>query len=82
MAANQEDLLAYLSHALPPIPLPPNLLPGPNTSNPRSQPQDSTHVGNWATFTYQNIMQAWEITCVGLAAKGCGRKPLREAPAS
>ena len=76
MAANQEELLAYLSHALPLIPHGPNVHPGPNTSNARYGPQDITHVGNWATFTYQNIINGW-----GNHLRGPGCALMNQEPA-
>lgn len=76
MAAKHEDLLAYLSHALPRIPHGPDVSPGPNTSNPDYRPEDITYVGNWAAFTYQDIINGWGAVLHG---PGCAR--LNQEPA-
>jgi hypothetical protein len=76
MAANQEELLAYLSQALLQIPLGPQLAGGQNTSNPRYGPQDITHVGTWAAFTYHNVIEAWGTHLSGPACATMQRPPI------
>jgi hypothetical protein len=80
MAAHQEELLAYLSHALPPIPRGANVHAGPNTKNQSYSHEDITHVEQWEAFNYRNIVNSWRTVLHGPGCTLMNQAPIGGSP--